>query len=157
MRKLQSSSYSKQFTLPSREVDSKHDLGLGVTLEFLYQGRIVYIEAGKPTRECVDLYMDIAVALMNDWDQSAPLLLAVDMSDYEVMYTPYLRKRVQEFPAIAKSLGLRGRLALVSKRRILSQAVRLLMKLPVFRTQKGIRPQLFYSRETAMTWLVDAM
>ncbi|HLA44887.1 MAG TPA: hypothetical protein VJZ27_15690 [Aggregatilineales bacterium] len=88
--------------IPSRDTRGEVALGHGVSLEWVNEGRIAVFRMGKPTREAVDLFVDVQIAVIKQWNDTEPFAFVSDGTHPDFSMTPYMRNR---FPDIGNTMS----------------------------------------------------
>ncbi|MBZ0308658.1 MAG: hypothetical protein K8I82_21505 [Anaerolineae bacterium] len=138
--------------IPYRTVAGLHALGEGITFEWLHGGKIAVFVVPTPTQKVVDTFMDAVTALVESWPQDEPLLILCDGSEGDAAVSIYMRTRVEKLITSPAFQQLDGRFALVLRRGILVQIVKLFIYAMRSRL-KGPQPNLFFTHQAALEWL----
>ncbi len=138
--------------IPYRSVAGLHALGEGVSFEWLHEGKIAIFIVPTPTQAVVDVFMDAMTLLMESWPPDEPLLILCDGSKGEAAMSMYMRTRVEKLITSPEFQQLHGRFALILRKGILVQIVKLFIYAMRPRI-KGPQPNLFFTRQAALDWL----
>lgn len=129
-------------------------IGPGVTLEWLYEGRIGVLAVSSVERQAIDCWSKTAISLLAERPPDQPHLVVHDVSADGLALTPYIRKKARE--TVGYYPDAPGRTAVVVRR----GAVSILMQLFVNSLAQLIRgrpTRVFFSREDAVSWLAELL
>ena len=91
-----SQDYFTAANLPSRNSQGEYEIGPGVLVEWLDEGRIVVFKLTQPSRDSVDLFVMANLMLINNWDNTEPLAFISDGTHRNMGMTPYMTARLPE-------------------------------------------------------------
>lgn len=84
----------------------------GVVFEWLSEDGFLFT-LSDVHRDAVDMYIDTAVSLLNNWDLSKPMRIISDMANENMSLTPYFRKRLNDITTTINTSQVHGVSAVV--------------------------------------------
>jgi hypothetical protein len=118
----------------------------GITLEWLYDGRIPVFTMATVARASIDAWIERLKKLTREWQADRPFLSMHDISDKNVGATPYFRGRVEEIPTWRPEGE--AHIALILPRTIQGKVIQMFVQ-----ARKGQPVRIFFTREEGLAWL----
>jgi hypothetical protein len=140
-------------TIPPPTTQGTHDLGNGIYLEWLNDGRIALFDIHKNTREATATYVEALLALITTWPTADPLLLLIMANRQGAEITRYFRERLSEVNTAVGEQNLTGRIAIVVKRDIFVQVAKGILRVQQRLVKTQMPTQFFFERDEALGWL----
>lgn len=124
----------------------------GVSLDWYNNRELVVIAAvGKPTRNTIDVVIDVFYEVATHWDVSKPYMVGFEVKS-QALLTPYARERFGETTNMNPDVW--GRYALIVQHSLLGQTIVLYFNREYStRTSTRLLGRAFVRRETAINWL----
>jgi hypothetical protein len=136
--------------LPKRfEAIGEQDMGQGVVLEWVDNGRIVVFRLEQHSQKSVDFWFDVVSQVFADYPVDEPLIVLHDMRQASI--GPYLREKSKILTENAARFS-KGRFAVVMSDNPLAQLVRLFVNIQSRRLTARER-RAFTDYDEALTWL----
>lgn len=127
----------------------------GLTLEWLYENRIVVFTLSSAERPTIDAYVEWNIAVMRGWPKARPYL-TMQAATPDFTLTPYMSRRALLILNTFRELGLKGRNAVIIPHKRVAQILQLLIQ-----ARRGLVPNLkaraFYDRDQGLTWLKELL
>lgn len=125
----------------------------GTTIEWLHGGRILALTTTAfGQQDVVKAYFDKFSDLVKSWESPKPMLTLLDFGALGITWTPYIRRRSQEFMELSKIHHITYYSAIVVPNSALTQIIRLFVRA----AQRGPNQfRLFYQRDEGLVWLED--
>lgn len=121
----------------------------GVSRCWLDEGKIVWFTLESIDRKVIDAWVSAVEEVFKDWPTDLPFLTVQDFSRCEgLALTSYIRKKGEYLASLRPELS--GRNALVLRRSVVAQAVKLLL---IQMNDKRRERRMFFSAQEAIEWL----
>ena len=143
-------------TLPSPGSGPVEHLGAGLTLEWVFNGRIPIITPQRATREAVDIWFAAVPRLRVRWRESTTATGVIyDLSHKDFGPTPYLRHHLE---LIAKDAHTHVRhfTVIVLAKTFFGQVFHAMSNGAV-PMPRNYRNKTFFSRDEAIAWLIKTL
>lgn len=138
--------------LPEQPSTGVQHISPGLSLEWLYDHRMVYITLKNMSRDTVDLWVNTLAPIMKDWPREKSFRVLYDATDPRISLTPYLRTRLAEFNKV--SGGMTGRAGLLMAKTFVAQITQLFLRSQYHPT---IQTRIFFDRDEAMSWIAHGL
>ena len=128
-------------------------LSPSVQQQWLYNRQILSFMIQDVTRQSVDIWIKGIMRAGAKWNPEKPFLIYYELQ--AVPLTPYLRQRAIEITKM--SMHLHGRTATVLPQHLGAPLLRIFMEYDLRRIRSNIVQRVFYKRDYAMEWLLEAI
>lgn len=142
--------------IPERSFIGVQPLGANVTFEWLHGGKIAVFNVPEAVRVVVEVYMDGAEKLVQQWPVNEPFLMLCDSGKATSTFSMHMRERVERLIKSPEFGQLTGRFAIVLPKSLILQIVRLFM-LGLRPQIRGPEPRIFFKRADALQWLEECL
>lgn len=138
--------------IPDRHNTGIHDLGKGVSLEWVDKGKILMLTLPNINRATIDCYIETCIEIARCWPAEERVRVLHDVSHKDIALTPYLRQGLEKAQAVLVELDLQGVSAVVTQRGFIKSIMIQLGK-ALYKQAPNIETHYFHNRDKALAWL----
>ena len=142
--------------LPARDSSGEYELGHGVTIEWLDNGRMVVFRLSQASRDAIDRYMVAKLALIRNWNPREPLAFISDGSHPDLAMTPYMRAKLPEIGAALRIYGIKSYAAVVIRKGVVGSLIRTFAN-RFYRKAGDMELAYFSTCADALDWLREKL
>ncbi|MBX3080322.1 MAG: hypothetical protein KF716_01730 [Anaerolineae bacterium] len=141
--------------LPSKTDIGAYPIASGLSLEWLYNGRVLIFTWTSINRETIDAFAEAYRTLLSTWDASEPFHQLNDLRFEGFNFTPYLRHAVQQVISESLQRGVHGCVANVVQPGLSMRVVQFFLHALSFMPNN--KAELFTDYDKAVAWLVSQL
>lgn len=131
------------------------DLGSSFTIEWYHNRQIVLCALNDSRHQAVDAVFEFLTNLIEMWPSERPYLSIYDATRSRFSFNPYLRHKATEL--MRRYPDKDGRTAILLPQTLLGQVLRLFVNVDLLPLSKGREIRIFFSRDEALDWLLEAL
>lgn len=138
----------------SSQTEAVQTIAPGVTIQWLYDGRILIRSLSTIERDSIDVFTDFFIQHALNWPPERPFLELTDFR--QTTTTPYLGKRMRDLMQVMPK-NLHGRSASILPSGVIGHLMKTFLDRSVSHSLKAMEFHIFKDREMAIAWLAEAL
>lgn len=143
-----------EFELPAKDDPTVFPIRSYLDFQWLHEGKAFCITLRQATVEAVDLYADLNIYLLNQWEKDQRFYSIQDVSDEHITITPHFRHQLDAIATEVHKVGVNGHSMVVLQDGVMGRVVQVFGTI-FARKVSPVRQHWFRDRNKALASLTQ--